>query len=92
MGLQLVALVRDDEVGLPPGQLRFQPPRGFVVHHQHLERVPVRRLDGLGLLRSRAPEHGERVIKGRELRKLVLPHPQDGEGRDDEQPPYAALL
>ena len=85
VGLDLVALVADDAVRLPCGQLLLQAPRGFVVHHQYLQGGPVHVADGIGLARAGAGEHGEVVVESGEAFKLVLPHAEDGQRRDHQQ-------
>ena len=86
MGLDFVALVSNDEVGLPREDFLFQPPRRFVVDHGHLQGGARKVPEGIGLFCAAAGEHREGVSEIRKLGELVLPDAEDGEGGHDQRP------
>ena len=92
VGLNLVALVADDAVRPPHGQLLFQAPCAFIVHHQHLQRRAGHMPDSVRLSCAGAFQHGKRVVVIREFAEFVLPHAENGQRRDHQQPLNALLL
>ena len=92
VGLDLVALVADDAVRFPRGQLLFQAPCAFIIHHQYLQRRTGHMPDGVRLPRAGALQHGERIVVIREFAKFVLPHAENGQRRDHQQTLNALLL
>ena len=92
VGLNLVALVADDAIRPPRGQLLFQAPCALVIHHQHLQRRAGHMPNGVRLPRAGALQHSERIVVIREFAEFVLPHAENGQRRDHQQPPNTLLL
>ena len=92
VGFDLVTLVADDAIRPPRGQLLFQAPCAFIVHNQYLQRRAGHVPDGVRLPRARTLQHGERIVVIREFAEFILPHAENGQRRDHQQPLNALLL
>ena len=85
VGLNLVALVADNAIRPPRGQLLFQAPCALVIHHQYLQRRAGHMPNGVRLPCAGAFQHGERVVVIREFAKFILPHAKNGQRRNNQQ-------
>lgn len=84
VGFNLVPFIADDEVAIPGDKLFFQPPRGFVVDDGDLQAMCRNLSQFLDFLGFTAIQYGDRILKIRELTKLLLPNAEDGQRRDDK--------
>ena len=92
VGFDLVALVRDNQVGMPCGQSLFQPPCGLIVYDYHLQGGAVHVPQGIQLLGACAGENRQRIREGSKFLKFLLPYAKDGERGHNQHPANPARL
>ena len=92
VGFDLVALVRDNQVGMPCGQSLFQPPCGLIVYDHHLQGGADHVPQGIQLLGAAAGKNRQRIREGSKFLKFLLPYAKDGERGHDHHPANPARL
>ena len=92
VGFDLVALVRDNQVGVPCGQSLFQPPCRLIVYDHHLQGGAVHVPQGIQLLGAAAGQNRQRIREGGKFLKFLLPYAKDGEPGHNQHPANPARL
>ena len=92
VGFDLVALVRDNQVGVPCGQSLFQPPCGLIVYDHHLQGGAGHVPQGIQLLVAAAGQNRQRIREGGKFLKFLLPYAKDGERGHNQHPANPARL
>ena len=90
--LDFARFVTDDHVRVPSGQLSFQTPAAFIVHHDDLQAVADHVPDCVRLLCAAAVEDGKRVVECCELTKFLIPHIHDGFRANDQKLQHLVLV